>query len=182
MLHCVLSRRVVSRSMQLPQDRLCLLREIAEAILHYCNSSQASPIQTTPSWALARMSARPYCPPSRSSCCFCDDIVHIVPSMWSLSLCTACFRFVSTEDMYFLKYFWKKNFTRFYYILLCFTTAHTRFYQMPAATASPVKPTQSECDHMECGIASLCADTPKLRTSLRPIVLFCTPAEVCHVR
>ena len=72
MLHCLLSRCVVNGSMHLPQDRLWLLREIAEAALHYRDSAHASPTQTTPSWALA-----PYCPPSRSSCFFCDDTVHI---------------------------------------------------------------------------------------------------------
>ena len=34
-------------------------------------------METTPRWALARMYARPYCPPRRSSCFFCDDTVHI---------------------------------------------------------------------------------------------------------
>ena len=67
MLHCLLSRRVVNGGVQLSQDRLWLLREIAQAALHYRDSEHASPIQTTPSWALARMSARPYCSPSRSS-------------------------------------------------------------------------------------------------------------------
>ena len=67
MLHCLLSRRVVNGSMQLPQDRLWLFHEIAQAALHYRNSTHTSPIQTIPSWALARMYARPYCPPSRSS-------------------------------------------------------------------------------------------------------------------
>ena len=41
MLHCLLSRRVVYGSIQLPQDRLWLLREIAQAPLHYRNSSHA---------------------------------------------------------------------------------------------------------------------------------------------
>ena len=36
MLHCLLSRRVVNGSIQLPQDRLWLLREIAQAALRYC--------------------------------------------------------------------------------------------------------------------------------------------------
>ena len=58
MLHCLLSRRVVNGSIQLPQDRLWLLREIAQEALHYRDSVHASPIQTTPSWALARMYAR----------------------------------------------------------------------------------------------------------------------------
>ena len=49
MLYCLLSRRVVSGSIQLPQDRLWLLREIAEAALDYRNSPHAPPIQTTPS-------------------------------------------------------------------------------------------------------------------------------------
>ena len=35
MLHCLLSRRVVNGGVQLPQDRLWLLREIAQAAL-YC--------------------------------------------------------------------------------------------------------------------------------------------------
>ena len=77
MLHCLLSRSVVNGSIQLPQDRLWLLREIAQAALHYCDSPHASPIETTPSWALARMYATPYCSPSRSSCFFCDDTTHI---------------------------------------------------------------------------------------------------------
>ena len=77
MLHCLLSRLVVNGSIQLPQDRLWLLREIAQATLHYCDSRHAPPIETTPSWALARMYASPYCSPSRSSCFFCDDTTHI---------------------------------------------------------------------------------------------------------
>ena len=76
MLHCPLSRRVVNGSLQLPQDRLWLLHKIAEAALHYRNFAHASPIQTTPSWALAWMYARPYCPPSRSLCFFYDDTIH----------------------------------------------------------------------------------------------------------
>ena len=71
MLHCLLSRRVVNRSIQLPQDRLWLLREIAQAALHYRDSPPS--IETTPIWALAQMYATPYWSPSRSSCFFCDD-------------------------------------------------------------------------------------------------------------
>ena len=98
MLHCLLSRCVVNGSIQLPQDRLWLLRdsiqlpqdrlwllrdsiqlpqdrfwllrEIAQGALHYRNSPHAPPIETTPSWALARMYATPYCSPGRSLCFF----------------------------------------------------------------------------------------------------------------
>ena len=77
MLHCLLSRRVVNGSIQLPQDKLWLLREIAQVALRYRNSAHAPPIETTPSWALARMYAKPYCSPSHLSCFFCDDTVHI---------------------------------------------------------------------------------------------------------
>ena len=70
MLHCLLCGRVVNGSIQLPQDKLWLLREIAQAALHYRDSLHAPAIETTPSWALARMYATPYCPPSRSSCFF----------------------------------------------------------------------------------------------------------------
>ena len=99
-LHCLLSRRVVNGSIQLPQERLWLLREIAQAALHYRSSPHAPPIETTPSWALARMYATPYCSPNRSSCFFCDDTAHITcPRMWSLSVCPACFRFLFHGDM-----------------------------------------------------------------------------------
>ena len=43
MLHCLLSRRVVNGSIQLPQDTLWLLREIAQATLHYRDSPHAPP-------------------------------------------------------------------------------------------------------------------------------------------
>ena len=100
MLHCLLSRRVVNGSIQLPQNILWLSREIAQAALHYRDSAHASPIETTPSWALARMYARPYCSPSRSSCFFLrQHSSHHVPWMWSLSVCSTCFRFVSLGDM-----------------------------------------------------------------------------------
>ena len=77
MLHFLLSRHVVNGSIQLPQDKLWLLHEITQAALHYRDSAHAPPIETTPSWALARMYARPYCSPRRSSCFFCDDTTHI---------------------------------------------------------------------------------------------------------
>ena len=35
MLHCALSRRVVKGELQVPQDRLWLLREMAQATLYY---------------------------------------------------------------------------------------------------------------------------------------------------
>ena len=77
MLHCLLSRRVVNGSIQPPQDKLSLLCEIAKVALHYRDSPHAPPIETTPSWPLARMYATPYCSPSRSSCFFCNDTTHI---------------------------------------------------------------------------------------------------------
>ena len=77
MLHCLLSRRLVNGSIQLPQDTLWFLREIAQAALHYRDSPHAPPIETTPSWALARMYATPLCSPSRSSSFFFDDTTHI---------------------------------------------------------------------------------------------------------
>ena len=70
MLHCLLSRHVVSGNVQLPQDRWCLLCEIAHVVLHYRNFVLATPMQTTPSWAFARMYARTSCPVNRSSCFF----------------------------------------------------------------------------------------------------------------
>ena len=43
MQHCLLSRHVVNGSIHLPQDRLWLLREIAQAALHYRDSPHAPP-------------------------------------------------------------------------------------------------------------------------------------------
>ena len=77
MLHCPFSKRVVNGSIQLPQARWWLLREIAQTALHYRDSPHALHIQTTPCWALAQMYATPSCSPSRSSCFFCDDTTHI---------------------------------------------------------------------------------------------------------
>ena len=68
MLHYLLSTHVVNGSIQLPQDKLWLLREIAKAALHYRDSAHASPIESTPIWAFARMYARPYGSPTRSLC------------------------------------------------------------------------------------------------------------------
>ena len=42
MLHCLLSRRVVNGGVQLPQDRLWWLCEIAQPALHYRNFAHAS--------------------------------------------------------------------------------------------------------------------------------------------
>ena len=80
-LHCLLSRRVVNGSIQLPQDRLWLLREIAKAALHYRDFVHASPIETTPSWPLARIGCMlgPIVHPAvYHTFFFCDDTVNIM--------------------------------------------------------------------------------------------------------
>ena len=87
MLHCSLSRRAVDGNVQLPQHRPWLLREMAQAALHYCGSAHASPIQTTPSWALPRLYDEPYCAPSRQSCHFCDGTPDIACPECLVLLC-----------------------------------------------------------------------------------------------
>ena len=52
MLHYVVSRHVVNCNMQLPRDRLWLLREFTQVGLHHRDCARASPIETTPSCVL----------------------------------------------------------------------------------------------------------------------------------
>ena len=61
MLLFFVSRRVVNGTMRLPQDRLWLLREVAQAPLHYHGFAYAFPLHTTPSWAVARLCVLPDC-------------------------------------------------------------------------------------------------------------------------
>ena len=59
MLHCLLCWCVLNGTMQLPEDSLWLLCEVAQATLYYRNSAHTSPMQTTPNWALAWIYAAP---------------------------------------------------------------------------------------------------------------------------
>ena len=45
-LHCALSRRVVKGTLQVPQDRLWLLRDMVEATLYFSRSKSASTPKT----------------------------------------------------------------------------------------------------------------------------------------
>ena len=55
-LHCALSRRVVKGILQVPQDQLWLLREMAEATLYFSRSKSAStPRNPAVHWEVARM-------------------------------------------------------------------------------------------------------------------------------
>ena len=58
--HCALSQRVVKGILQVPQDRLWLLREIAEATLYF-NRSKSASTPKTPAlhWEVARMYTEP---------------------------------------------------------------------------------------------------------------------------
>ena len=59
------------------------------------------------------------------------------------------FAFFNSKKKKFEKFLKKNFFTRFYYILLGFTTAHTRFYQMPSSSPAQVR---SLC----CSLSGFC--------------------------
>ena len=77
-LHCALSRRVVKGILQVPQDRLWLLREMAEATLYLSRSKSASTPRTP---AVHREVARMYPGPKFvdlfDTCFSCDGTPHI---------------------------------------------------------------------------------------------------------
>ena len=60
MLHCALSRRIVKGELQVPQDRLWLLREMAQATLYYSGSKLApTPRTQAMHWEVSRLYPTP---------------------------------------------------------------------------------------------------------------------------
>ena len=77
-LHCAFSRRVVKGILQVPQDRLWLLREMAEATLYFGRSKPASTPRTpTVHWEVARMYPEPKYVDPVNTCFSCDGTPHI---------------------------------------------------------------------------------------------------------
>ena len=77
-LHCALSRRVVKGILQVPQDRLWLLREMAEATLYFSRSTSASTPRTPAVHGeVARMYPKPKFVDPVDTCFSCDGTPHI---------------------------------------------------------------------------------------------------------
>ena len=77
-LHCALSRRVVKGILQVPQDRLWLLREMAEATLYFSRSKLASAPRTPAVyWEVARMYPEPKSMDPVDTCFSCDGTPHM---------------------------------------------------------------------------------------------------------
>ena len=77
-LHCALSRRVVKGILQVPQDRLWLLREMAEATLYFSRSKSASTPRTPAvHWEVARMYPEPKSVDPIDACFSCDGTPHM---------------------------------------------------------------------------------------------------------
>ena len=82
-LHCALSRHVVKGILQVPQDQLWLLCELAEATLYFSHSKLASTPRTLAVyWEVARMYPEPKSVDRVDTCFFlCRHTSHGVPRM-----------------------------------------------------------------------------------------------------
>ena len=77
-LHCALSRRVVKGILQMPQDRLWLLREMAEATLYFSRSKSATTPRTPAvHWEVAWMYPQPKSVDPVDTCFSCDGTPHM---------------------------------------------------------------------------------------------------------
>ena len=77
-LHCALSRRVAKGILQVPQDRLWLLREMAEATLYFSRSKSASTPRTLAvHWGVAQIPPEPKSVDPVDTCFSCDGTRHM---------------------------------------------------------------------------------------------------------
>ena len=77
-LHCALSQRVVKGILQVPQDRLWLLREMVEGALYFsCSKSASTPRTPAVHWEVARKCPKPKSVDPVDTCFSCDGTPHI---------------------------------------------------------------------------------------------------------
>ena len=89
MLHCALSRRVVKGDLQVPQDRLWLLREMAQATLYYSGSKLApTPRTRSMHWEVSRLYPTPKSADPPDTCFFCDGTPAIACQECKVLHCT----------------------------------------------------------------------------------------------
>ena len=89
MLHCALSRRVVKGKLQVPQDRLWLLREMAQATLYYSGFKLApTPRTRAMHWEVSRLYPTPKSADPPDTCFFCDGTPAIACQECKVLHCT----------------------------------------------------------------------------------------------
>ena len=89
MLHCALSRRVVKGELQVPQDRLWLLREMAKATLYYSGSKLApTPRTQAMHWEVSRLYPTPKSADPPDTCFFSDGTPAIACHECKVLHCT----------------------------------------------------------------------------------------------
>ena len=88
-LHCALSRHVVKDILQVPHDRLWLLREMAKATLYFSRSKSASTPRTLELHGeVARMYTEPKSVGPVDTCFSCDGTPHIACHECKVLHCT----------------------------------------------------------------------------------------------
>ena len=89
MLHCALSRRVVKGELQVPQDRLWLLREMAQATLYFSGSKLApTPRTRSMHWEVSWLYPTPKSADPPDTCFFCDGTPAIACQECKVLHCT----------------------------------------------------------------------------------------------
>ena len=107
-LHCALSRRVVKGILQVPQDRLWLLREMAEATLYFSRSKLASTLRTPAvHWEVARMYPEPKSVDPIDTCFSCDGTPHMACKVLHCALHASIL--CQSEICVGLREFWMAN-------------------------------------------------------------------------
>ena len=110
-LHCALSRRVVKGILQVPEDRLWLLREMAEATLYFSRSKLASTPRTPAlHWEVARMYPQPKSVDPVDTCFSCDGTPHMACHECKVLHCALhASIFYQSEICVGLRQFWTAN-------------------------------------------------------------------------
>ena len=110
-LHCALPRRVVKGILQVPQDRLWLLREMAEATLCFSRSKSASTPRTPAvHWEVARMYPEPKSMDPVDTCFPCDGTPHMACHECKVFHCALHVSILCQSEIWVgLRQFWMAN-------------------------------------------------------------------------
>ena len=110
-LHCALSRRVVKGILQVPHDRLWLLREMAEATMYFSRSKSASTPRTLGlHWEVARMYTEPKLVDPIDTCFSSDGTPHIACYECKVLHCTLHASILCQSEICVgLRQFWAAN-------------------------------------------------------------------------
>ena len=110
-LHCALSRRVVKGTLQVPHDRLWLLRGMAEATVYFSRSKSASTLRTLGlHWGVARMYTEPKSVDPIDTCFSCDGTPHTACHECKVLHCTLLPSVLCQSEIYVgLRQLWAAN-------------------------------------------------------------------------